>query len=205
MPAGDRAFAYAGDPIRLLTGGAYLNFHSVGTFSGGEVRGQVRATDEAYLQETVKRISRCAEGAGLMTGAQATLNVLQDRRAMRCCSKLANLLTGNLRALGIPPDPNSPVGHLISTDMADVSHVVPCLHGYMKLGEGGVPLHTKAFRELCGSAAGHKFIVGASKALAMTAVDLLTRPDLLREIQEEFRGAGRPSEKGCQLEGKAEA
>ncbi len=36
---------YTGDPIRLLTGGAYLNFHST-TFAGGEARGQVRATDE---------------------------------------------------------------------------------------------------------------------------------------------------------------
>ena len=34
-----------GDPIVLLTGGAYLNFHST-TFSGGEVRGQVRVTNE---------------------------------------------------------------------------------------------------------------------------------------------------------------
>lgn len=33
------------DPIQLLTGGAYLNFHST-TFTGGEVRGQVRASDE---------------------------------------------------------------------------------------------------------------------------------------------------------------
>jgi hypothetical protein len=33
------------DPIKLLTGGAYLNYHST-TFAGGELRGQVRATDE---------------------------------------------------------------------------------------------------------------------------------------------------------------
>lgn len=36
---------YTGDPIKLLTGGAYLNLHST-TFTGGEVRGQVRASDE---------------------------------------------------------------------------------------------------------------------------------------------------------------
>ena len=36
---------FTGDPIRLLTGGTYLNFHST-TFAGGEVRGQVRATEE---------------------------------------------------------------------------------------------------------------------------------------------------------------
>jgi hypothetical protein len=34
-----------GDPIKLLTGGAYLNYHST-TFSGGELRGQVFASQE---------------------------------------------------------------------------------------------------------------------------------------------------------------
>jgi hypothetical protein len=33
------------DPVALLTGGTYLNFHST-TFAGGELRGQVRASDE---------------------------------------------------------------------------------------------------------------------------------------------------------------
>jgi hypothetical protein len=33
------------DPVLLLTGGTYLNFHST-TFAGGELRGQVRASDE---------------------------------------------------------------------------------------------------------------------------------------------------------------
>jgi hypothetical protein len=33
------------DPIALLTGGTYLNFHS-NAFSGGELRGQVRASEE---------------------------------------------------------------------------------------------------------------------------------------------------------------
>ncbi len=36
---------YLGDPIKLLTGGAYLNFHS-NVYAGGEIRGQVRASEE---------------------------------------------------------------------------------------------------------------------------------------------------------------
>jgi hypothetical protein len=37
---------YGGDPIKLLTGGAYLNFHS-NIYPTGETRGQVLASDEA--------------------------------------------------------------------------------------------------------------------------------------------------------------
>jgi hypothetical protein len=43
--AGSFDLPYTGDPIKLLTGGAYLNYHST-TFAGGELRGQVRATEE---------------------------------------------------------------------------------------------------------------------------------------------------------------
>jgi hypothetical protein len=43
--AGTFDIPYTGDPIKLLTGGAYMNFHST-TFAGGELRGQVRASDE---------------------------------------------------------------------------------------------------------------------------------------------------------------
>jgi hypothetical protein len=44
--AGTFDISYApGDPLLLLTGGAYLNFHST-TFTGGEVRGQVRVSNE---------------------------------------------------------------------------------------------------------------------------------------------------------------
>jgi hypothetical protein len=61
---------YTGDPIRLLTGGAYLNFHST-TFTGGEARGQVRATDEVPGTRMFSTATRGFVGAGnqnLITG-----------------------------------------------------------------------------------------------------------------------------------------
>lgn len=43
--AGAADAVYLGNPVTLLAGGAYLNFHS-NVFAGGELRGQVRASDE---------------------------------------------------------------------------------------------------------------------------------------------------------------
>jgi hypothetical protein len=51
------------DPIKLLTGGAYLNFHST-TFSGGEVRGQVRASDELPGSRVINLSTRGNVGTG---------------------------------------------------------------------------------------------------------------------------------------------
>lgn len=57
---------YTGDPIKLLTGGAYLNFHST-TFTGGEARGQVRATDEVPGTRLFSTSTRGFVGAGNQT------------------------------------------------------------------------------------------------------------------------------------------
>jgi hypothetical protein len=54
---------YTGDPIKLLTGGAYLNFHS-NAFSGGELRGQVRATDEVASSRIINVSARGFAGTG---------------------------------------------------------------------------------------------------------------------------------------------
>lgn len=54
---------YTGDPIKLLTGGAYLNYHST-TFTGGELRGQVRATDEIPTSRMINVSTRGFVGVG---------------------------------------------------------------------------------------------------------------------------------------------
>jgi hypothetical protein len=54
---------YLGDPIKLLTGGAYLNFHST-TFTGGEVRGQVAAAVEIPSTRFANLSVRGFVGAG---------------------------------------------------------------------------------------------------------------------------------------------
>lgn len=54
---------YLGDPILLLTGGAYLNFHST-AFPNGECRGQVRASDEVPGSRVINLSTRGNVGTG---------------------------------------------------------------------------------------------------------------------------------------------
>jgi hypothetical protein len=54
---------YTGDPVRLLTGGAYLNFHT-NVYGGGEIRGQVRASDEVAGSRMFGTSTRGFVGAG---------------------------------------------------------------------------------------------------------------------------------------------
>jgi len=55
--------AYTGDPVRLLTGGAYLNFHS-NIFGSGEIRGQVLASEELPASRVASVSTRGFVGTG---------------------------------------------------------------------------------------------------------------------------------------------
>lgn len=55
--------AYAGDPVKLLTGGAYLNFHS-NVFGSGECRGQVLASEELLSSRVANVSTRGFVGTG---------------------------------------------------------------------------------------------------------------------------------------------
>jgi hypothetical protein len=62
---------FLGDPLALLRGGMYLNYHSAGTFSGGELRGQVTVADEIPGTRYINLAVRGFVGAGeqaLITG-----------------------------------------------------------------------------------------------------------------------------------------
>jgi hypothetical protein len=54
---------YTGDPVKLLTGGAYLNFHS-NVYPAGEIRGQVLPSDELPSSRFVNVSSRGMVGTG---------------------------------------------------------------------------------------------------------------------------------------------
>lgn len=54
---------YGGDPVKLLTGGAYLNFHS-NVFGSGECRGQVLASEESLTTRVANVSTRGFVGTG---------------------------------------------------------------------------------------------------------------------------------------------
>ena len=82
------------------------------------------------------------------------------------------------------PDPNEQVG---SSDVGNVSLVIPVIHEYLKIAEPTVNGHSKEFREASISERGDEVVILAAKGLAMTAFDLFTNQDLQKEVKEEFK------------------
>ena len=72
-----------------------------------------------------------------------------------------------------------------STDMGNVTQVLPGLHCYVKVKEDIEP-HTLAFATACvGETAARAIAVGA-KALGMTAMDLFNEPGLVEKARTAF-------------------
>jgi aminobenzoyl-glutamate utilization protein B len=73
-----------------------------------------------------------------------------------------------------------------STDVGDVSYLVPTIRLRAPIAGKDVPWHSWAVVATGGMSIGHKGLVYASKALAMTMVDLYQDPELVAEIRQEF-------------------
>jgi amidohydrolase len=147
----------------------------------------VRAEDDAYLDELKQRVVNCFCGPATATGARMEYKWEARRYSpMRSNQTLAQLFSQNMQSLGrrvATADHGRTFG---STDMGNVSQVVPSIHPFVAITPEGVGHHTPQFAVAAVSDGGVKGLLDAAKALAMTVVDLVTSPELAHRVKEEF-------------------
>lgn len=73
-----------------------------------------------------------------------------------------------------------------STDVGDVSWVVPTAQVFLGTEPQGTPPHSWQWVANGKSCVAHKGILAAGKIIATTALDILTKPELLKEVKEEY-------------------
>ncbi|KAM8778206.1 xaa-Arg dipeptidase [Rhynchonycteris naso] len=73
-----------------------------------------------------------------------------------------------------------------STDFGNVSFVVPGIHPYFYIGSNALN-HTEQYTEAAGSQEAQFYTLRIAKALAMTALDVIFKPELLERIREDFK------------------
>jgi len=147
----------------------------------------IRAPDNEYLDELKDKVSNCLMGASTASGAR--LECRWDDRvfdSMKNNEILAKLFKQNLETLGRYVEAFDPEFGLGSTDMGNVSKVVPSIHPLIAIASSEVLGHTPEFAAAAASEAGHEGLMDAAKAMAMTVVDIL-QPGMLDKIKQEFR------------------
>ncbi len=86
-------------------------------------------------------------------------------------------------------------GVLGSTDMGNISKLVPAIHPMIKVAPEGIPIHTPAFAEHSRGALADEAVVDGAVILAWTIADLWSEPGLLEAARAEH-GQRRRSEPG---------
>jgi amidohydrolase len=146
----------------------------------------VRALDDDYLAELKDKVLNCFTGASVASGARLEYR-WRDRTyaPMKSNMTLAGLFKQNLESLGRQVEDFDPRFGLGSTDMGNVSQVVPSIHPTISIAPPEVLIHTPEFAAAAVSQAGHEGLMDAAKAMAMTVADIL-QPGTIDKIKQEF-------------------
>ena len=176
----------------------------------------VRDSEHTGVDELVKRARAAAEGAALATETESTFTIQSGSYGMLVNLEGAKLIHENMtwlgpveftereqefareiqRETGVEPvglktDPEpldltrrDPDGG--STDVADVSWLVPTLHLSVTTAAHDAPWHAWPVVATGGMSIGHKGMVYAARALAATMVDLYENPEQRAAIIKEF-------------------
>ena len=145
----------------------------------------LRADDQAYYDEMKGQFTRMAEAAALATGTTVDVTYSGGATTMRNNGPLVERFRANMAAYGIEDmgdDPNAG-----STDMANVSWVVPTIHPDLAICDEGVPGHSIAFRDAAASPRADETTLLAATLVAQTAVELFLDPKLVERAWAAFR------------------
>ncbi|MEZ4297409.1 MAG: M20 family metallopeptidase [Polyangiaceae bacterium] len=147
----------------------------------------VRALELNELARVRGIVERCAKGAALACGVEVEVKPRPGYKDLVSNLPMARRFGEHMRALGREPREVDPEVGTGSTDMGDVSHVVPSIHPWIAICERDeTTCHQREFAKCARSERGHASMLVAAKAMAMTAADLLGEPGLLDEVKRGY-------------------
>ena len=152
-------------------------------------RFMVRSPDNAYLKELQRRVIACFEGAAMQTGCELKFEWGDACDLVSTNRPLAEAFTKNARSLGRVMNTRRPGDTHGSTDMGNVTTIVPGIHPFLSITDGPVPGHSTEFAAAAATPKAQETMCFAAKALAMTAIDALTDPGLVTKAKEAFDGS----------------
>ncbi|HEY3138784.1 MAG TPA: amidohydrolase [Blastocatellia bacterium] len=177
----------------------------------------LRDSKRAGVEELLARARKIAEGAALMAGVESKLTVqggdyellvnltgekiihsnltwlgpiqytAEEQEFAKTIQRATSVEPTGLNGAVQPFDPPKPDPEGGSTDVGDVSWLVPTLHLSVTTAPEKAPWHAWPVVACGGMSIGHKGMVYAAKALAATMVDLFEDAKTREVIQAEFK------------------
>lgn len=148
----------------------------------------LRAADLQRLDALKPRVLSALEAGAIATGCTFDYEWIEPAYAdLIRNDPFEELYATNSRSLGrevlAPSGDSAVVG---STDMGNVSHLVPSIHPMVAVAPRGIGIHTERFADYAASAEGDAGVIDGAKAMAMTVIDLWTSPEHLAHLAAAF-------------------
>jgi amidohydrolase len=149
----------------------------------------VRAPTLDYMWALHARVVACAEGAARATGcALKVIDLEAPYEPLRRNDTLLDLFRANMGAVGAVESP-APSDRLGSSDIGNVSQVIPAIQPMVQIAPAGTPIHSRDFEAAAVAPLARQGMCQAAQTMAMTTYDLLADPALLKQARAEFEAA----------------
>ena len=147
----------------------------------------VRAPRIDVMWDLYKRVQACAEGAAQATGCTLKATQYSDNvyEPLKRNQTLLDLFAANMRTAGLEEGP--PVlDRLGSSDVGNVSQVIPTIQPMIGIAPLGTAIHTREFEAAAVQPLARAGLLAAAKTMALTTFGLLADPARVRAAKEEF-------------------
>ena len=151
----------------------------------------VRSKNAKSLDPLKKRVLNCLEAGAQATSCSMSHDWIDPYYAdMVDNETICTLYSANASNIGrvlLEPDAEQKV--VGSTDMGNISYLVPSIHPMIAVAPYGTPIHTPEFAIHAKSESGDKAVIDGAKIMAMTIVDLWANRTTMDAAQSEFATA----------------
>ncbi|MFI2562756.1 amidohydrolase [Paenarthrobacter sp. NPDC018779] len=146
---------------------------------------ECRAFTLPEFEALLERVRHCFEGAALATGTTLEITAAEPLyEPLIQDDDLAAHWTGAMDAFGKDTSPSAGMGGG-STDMGNISQVIPSLHPWLSIPGANVPIHSHGFAALANTPEAYDVMFEAAVALAWTVAGAATHP----QQRERFANA----------------
>ena len=147
----------------------------------------MRADRKQELSIIRGKLVACFESAATATGCSVRIEDIRTFYDVFSNNVLAKLYASNLKTVGVSEFEDVHKAAW-STDMGNVSYVVPSLHPSYLIGSGKELNHTREFTAITNTEQAYDKTFVVAKAMALTCINVLSGGDeLLQEIQTSFK------------------
>jgi len=153
-----------------------------------EAQCMVRALEIEALADLAEKVDACARGAARSTGAKLKIARSGDLiLPLKVNRSLARVYEEQVRALGLQPFHGPEDKNIGSSDIGNLSHIMPVIHPHVPISRPGeVSIHSREFERAAGGPRGLAAAKEGAALLALTALRVLQSPRLYEEVRREF-------------------